>query len=87
MVWLEKIHAPGRPVTGTVSWPLWPTLAVLRLTVTAVVAVAGGRRCGRTTLGMMNWTAAKTARVTAMAGRVRRMMTPAVTPRAKPNAA
>jgi hypothetical protein len=35
MVWLEKIHAPDRPVTGTVTWPLWSTIAVLRLTLTA----------------------------------------------------
>ena len=44
-------------------------------------------RWGRTHSGMATWTAAKTARVTAMAGMVRRMSSPAVTPRAKAKAA
>ena len=43
----------------------------------------GGRRCGRTQLGQANWMAAKTPSVAAMAGTVRRMTIPAVTPRAK----
>src|ERR1019366_7408416 len=47
----------------------------------------GGMRCGRTHSGMANWTAAKMARVTAMAGTARRTRTPAVTPSTKPNAA
>ena len=44
-------------------------------------------RWGRTQTGTANRTAAKTTRVAAMAGRVRRMSTPAVTPRAKAKAA
>jgi len=42
MVWLEMIHAPGMPVTGTASLPSWPTLAVLTLTLTVPVEVSGG---------------------------------------------
>ena len=64
----------------------------LRLTLApaaAIVAVVRlvGNRCGRIHSGVMNWTAAKMARVMAMAGTGRRASSPAVTPRAKPNAA
>ena len=48
---------------------------------------SGGARLGRTHSGMATWRAAKMARVTAMAGTVRRISAPAVTPRAKANAA
>ena len=52
MVWLETIHAPtGMPVTGTASSPSWPTLAVLTLTLTVPVEVAGRIRWGLTTEG------------------------------------
>jgi hypothetical protein len=51
------------------------------------MACSGGMRCGRIHNGTTIWTAAKMARVRAMAGTARRMRRPAVTPRAKPNAA
>src|SRR5260370_42700486 len=84
MVWLEKTHAPGRPVTGMVSCPLWPTMVVARLTVTGAVAVTGVSRCGRITFGMMSWTAVKTASVMAMAGTGRGGRTPPAPPRGQP---
>ena len=55
--------------------------------VTETVVWPGGNRCGRIHSGMAIWTAAKMARVTAMAGTVRRISAPAVTPRVKANAA
>jgi len=48
MVWLEMIHAPGMPATGTASLPSWPTLAVLTLTLTVPVEVSGRIRWGLT---------------------------------------
>ncbi|MEO3829466.1 hypothetical protein [Actinomadura sp. B10D3] len=53
----------------------------------ATVAVSGGMRWGRIHSGIATWTPAKTASVIAMAGRVRRVRTPAVTPSAKAKAA
>ena len=44
-------------------------------------------RCGRTQFGQAIWTKANPASVTAMAGMVRRISSPAVTPSAKANAA
>ena len=55
--------------------------------VTGMTTWSGGARLGRTHSGMATWRAAKTARVRAMAGTVRRISAPAVTPRAKANAA
>src|SRR6266550_1527209 len=55
--------------------------------VTGRTVRSGGARLGRTHSGMATWRAAKTARVTAMAGTVRRISAPAATPRAKANAA
>ena len=46
-----------------------------------------GNRCGRIHSGMAIWMTAKMARVMAMAGTVRRISAPAVTPRVKANAA
>jgi hypothetical protein len=46
-----------------------------------------GKRFGRIHSGVMNWTAAKMARVAVMAGIGRRVSRPAVTPSAKANAA
>ena len=55
--------------------------------VTGMTVWRAGKRLGRTHSGMAIWMAAKMARVTAMAGTVRRISAPAVTPRAKANAA
>ena len=55
--------------------------------LSAEVVRAGGMRWGRTQMGKAMMTAVKTARVTAIAGRVRRIKSPAVTPRANANAA
>ena len=54
---------------------------------TGMTVCSAGNRLGRIHSGMAIWTAAKMARVTAIAGTVRRISAPAVTPRAKPNAA
>ncbi|WP_348638608.1 hypothetical protein [Actinomadura madurae] len=55
--------------------------------VIATVAVSGGMMWGRIHSGIATWTPAKTASVIAMAGRVRRVRTPTVTPSAKAKAA
>jgi hypothetical protein len=55
--------------------------------VISMVERVGGRRWGRTSNGTAIWAATKTARVMAMAGRVRRTSIPTVTPRAKAKAA
>jgi hypothetical protein len=86
---LEMTQAPGWPGTPAVSISLG---LALRLTVAPGAAIVVtvwlvGNRCGRIHSGVMNWTAAKMARVMAMAGIARRMTSPAVTPSAKPNAA
>ena len=52
-----------------------------------LVVWLAGSRFGRIHSGMAIWTAAKMARVTAMAGPVRRISAPTVTPRAKAKAA
>ena len=52
-----------------------------------MVTWLGAMRWGRTSSGMAIWIAAKATRVMAIAGKVRRMSVPAVTPRAKANAA
>ena len=52
-----------------------------------VVVSSAGPRWARTTIGTAIWTATKTARVTAIAGTVRRRTIPAVTPTANANAA
>ena len=63
--------------------PISTTEAIL----SAEVVCTGAMRWGRTQTGTANWTAVKMTSVTAMAGTVRRMSTPAVNPRAKANAA
>ncbi len=55
--------------------------------VTGITAWSGGARLGRTHSGVATWSAAKMARVTAMAGMVRRSSAPPVMPRVKANAA
>src|SRR6266516_300206 len=91
---LDRIQAPG--------WPAKPSVAsvkvkvcgesvvkrfnVVSLVIATVVWLAGNR-FGRIHSGMAIWRAAKMARVTAMAGTVRRISAPAVTPRVKANAA
>ena len=87
MVGLETIHAPGMSVTGTASSPSWPTLAVLTLTLTVPVEVAGGIRRGLTTVGQPSWTTATQAKAMAMAGKGAPVSTPTVTPRVKAKAA
>jgi len=75
------------PVTGTASLPSWPTLAVLTLTLTVPDEVSGGIRWGLTAVGQPSWTMATQARAMAMAGTVRLVSTPTVTPRVKAKAA
>jgi len=53
------------------------------VTLIVLVAVSGGMRWGLTAVGQPSWTTAMQARAMAMAGRVRRMSTPTVTPRVK----
>jgi len=55
--------------------------------LTEMAVRSGGAKWGRIHSGMATWRAAKTARVTAMAGIVRRISAPAVTPRVNANAA
>ena len=88
-VWLPRIQAPGMfaaPVTERLPAPLGLSLMprLLRVVIGVVVWAAGIRywRIAR----MPNCTAVKMARVTAMAGTVRRISIPAVTPRAKAKA-
>src|ERR1700752_2571648 len=86
---LEMIQAPGRP--GTVVVVNASFGLALRLTFAPAAAIVAtvwlvGKRFGRIS-GVMNWAAAKMARVMAMAGIARRASRPTVTPRAKPNAA
>src|ERR1700728_4740103 len=65
---LERIQAPGRPGTMVAV-----RLPKFRSTDSIVAIVrSGGMRCGRTPIGMAIWAAMKIARVTAMAGPVRR---------------
>ena len=87
MAALERIQAPGWP--GTVLAVSVPTFidAAWKNDGPLTTVRTGGMRCGRTHSGIATWTAAKMARVTAMAGTVRRMRAPAAVPRAKPNAA
>jgi hypothetical protein len=60
---------------------------VLTLTLTVLVATSGGMSWGLTAVGQPSWTRAMQARAMTMAGRVRRMSTPTVTPRVKAKAA
>ena len=84
---LERIQASGWP--GTVLAVSVPTLiaADWKNDGPLTTVRSGGRRCGRTHSGIATWTAAKMARVTAMAGTVRRMRAPVAVPRVKANAA
>src|SRR5215469_12365127 len=84
---LETIQASGWP--GTELAARVPTLidASAKNDGPLTTVRSGGMRCGRTHSGMATWTATIMARVTAMAGTVRRMRAPVAVPRAKPNAA
>src|SRR5215831_2355607 len=87
---LEVIQAPGWPGTvAPVTAIVEPLAGYTFACAAAIVAIVrlDGRRCGRIHSGVTSWTAAKMARVTAMAGSARRMRRPVVTPSAKPNAA
>ena len=87
---LEMIQAPGWPgTTLAVTASLGLALRLTFAPAAAIVAIVWlvGNRCGRIHSGVMNWAAAKMARVMAMAGIGRRTSRPAVTPSAKPNAA
>src|SRR5580692_9041305 len=65
-----------------------PTMdAELSVGMTGKDRCSGAKRCGRTERLMTRRAATKTTMVLAMAGRVRRMRTPAARPRAKANAA
>jgi hypothetical protein len=77
--WLEEItQAPGGATAGPGAkdrYPLRaPTPGILAIAARLSVEVAwtGGIRWGRTQMGKAMMTAVKTARVTAIAGRVRR---------------
>src|SRR5438045_9765778 len=91
MVWLDSTQAPGRftPPATVIGLPLpVPDITPTMLTVlSAEMAWRGAIRWGRTHNDMLISAPVKTARVAAMAGTVRRMSTPRVTPRAKANAA
>src|SRR2546430_7887239 len=86
---LEMIQAPGWPGT-VVAVNASPGLA-RRLTFAPAAAIVAtvwlvGNRFGRTS-GVVNWAAAKMARVMAMAGTARRTSRPAGPPSAEPNPA
>ena len=82
MVWLDRTQEPGLfTASSTVIRPPSDMLiSVIPAGLNDEVAWRGGMKWGLTQLGMTTWTAAKTARVMAIAGRVRRISTPAVTP-------
>src|ERR1700748_3180037 len=84
---LDRIQASGW--AGTVLACSVPTLspAVPKNDGPLTTVRSGGMRCGRIHSGMATWTAAKMARVMAMAGTVRRIRAPAAVPRVKANAA
>ena len=88
---LDKIQAPGRGGAFRSTVRLPPPRGAPRCSrfasLISMVERVGGRRWDRTSSGMAIWTATKTARVMAMAGRVRRTSIPTVTPRAKAKAA
>jgi hypothetical protein len=84
---VDSTHAPGMAAFPVISSPLPSGTQLTEAGLTATVVRAGGMRWGRTKFGMMSWTAAKMTMVTAMAGTVRPMNAPAVTPRAKAKAA
>src|ERR1700722_7601742 len=85
---LDRIHAPnwpGRLVATSVKVlppaPVGPPASFPK--ATEMTVRSAGAKWGRIHSGMAIWRAAKTA----MAGMVRRISAPAVTPRAKANAA
>src|SRR5579872_2026524 len=89
---LDRIHAPNWPgrlvATSVKVLPPGPVAPPAKFPgVTETTARWAGAKWGRIHSGMATWRAAKTARVTAMAGMVRRISAPAATPRAKANAA
>src|SRR5215470_20214150 len=84
----DRIQAPGR-LTAAVTLT-WLTLIMRLLIFAGVIGpilVSGVIRCGLIQFGQAIWTKAKLPTVTAMAGRVLRISTPTVTPRANANAA
>src|SRR6185437_44811 len=91
---LDRIQAPGWPgrlSVASVKAKVCGESVLKRFSVvsllTATVVWLAGSRFGRIHSGMAIWRAAKMARVTAMAGTVRRISAPAVTPRVKAKAA
>src|SRR5580658_6706123 len=91
VTWLEITQAPGRPVAVFVVRircpSLVPPVTASDARLSAEVVRTGGMRWGRTQMGKAMMTAVKMARVTAIAGRVRRIKSQAVTPRANTSAA
>src|SRR6266542_7095214 len=71
-VLLDRTQSPRLPVvTASRIGPPGPDISIeVRLSAIVTGCRAGGRRCGRTHSGTATWTRVKTARVTAMAGRV-----------------
>src|SRR5580658_6952444 len=84
---LERIQASGWP--GTVVAVSVPTLmdAAWKNDGPLTTVRSAGRRWGRTHSGTATWTAAKMARVMAMAGTARRMRAPVAVARVKAKAA
>src|ERR1700722_20423406 len=80
MIWSVKIHAPGRDVTGSLSWPLEVISIAARFATTGRVYWAGVIRWGLIHSGMATSAAANTARVRPMAGMVLRTGRAAGTP-------
>jgi hypothetical protein len=86
---LDRIQASGWPArlpVVSLKLPRASSLNVMPRLIATVVWLAGNR-LGRIHSGMAIWTAAKTTSVTAMAGTVRWISAPAVTPRVKASAA
>ena len=86
---LEMAHPLGMFGGLAITWsPLGVRENPMPLPVASGMAVrTGDIRCGRTQVASASRAATKTTSVLAMAGSVRRMSTPAVTPSAKAKAA
>src|SRR6266516_4585501 len=92
MLWFDRTQAaPGRCTAAVtvieLPLPVPDVTPSMLAALSAEIACRGVIRCGRTHRDMVISTPMKAARVTAMAGTVRRMSTPMVTPRATANAA
>src|ERR1019366_4466168 len=98
---LLPVSEAGWPAALTVCWELTQAPGLSTVTVRSLsrlmlrkspevmvmVSRSGGMRCGRTATDMVIWVTAKRARRMDIAGSVRRVMTPMVTPRTKKKAA